>query len=472
MMAVRDVFDDSLSDAHVWGDRPRVVSVVRAIDPLPMDVFLRAAAGQPRVYWRSDRLAAAYAGAGASAVLTADGTSRVARIQLQIDHLFDGAIIHADGAPKAAYPRLFGGLSFQPDHLPDDDPLWRAFPAACFLLPRYLLTQIDRQTWLTVTHYADTDEFAAAGDDPINIVRADAAQFLAELDHITAHAQPTANLIGTHYLTTPDTWRAQVNEAQDRIHSGSLKKVVLARTCDLTFDAPPDVISALAKLDRRYADCYRFLIEPEAGRAFFGATPELLAEIRDSTLHTAAVAGSRPRGATPAADRALAAELLASAKDRIEHQVVVEMLRERVRPYARTLDIPDQPHVLKLTNIQHLHTPVRAELETHFDALDLVGELHPTPALGGYPSRAAMLAIAEIEGFARGWYASPVGWIDADGDGIFAVAIRSAVVSGEHARLYAGAGIVAASDPDKEWEETAIKFKPMLDALGVSDGSA
>ncbi|HYO88773.1 MAG TPA: chorismate-binding protein, partial [Candidatus Limnocylindrales bacterium] len=188
-------------------------------------------------------------------------------------------------------------------------------------------------------------------------------------------------------------------------------------------------------------------------------------------LHTAALAGSRRRGATPAEDEALAAELMASPKEREEHQIVVESVIERVTPYARTIDAPATPGILRLGNIQHLHTPVRAELETHFDALDLVAELHPTPALGGFPQRVALAAISELEPVERGWFASPVGWIDAHGDGVFAVAIRSAVSRGARARLYAGAGIVAESVADQEWDETGLKFRPLLNALGVEEGA-
>jgi menaquinone-specific isochorismate synthase len=201
----------------------------------------------------------------------------------------------------------------------------------------------------------------------------------------------------------------------------------------------------IGNLDSRYPDCYRFLFEVEPGHAFFGATPELMAEVHDSNLHTMALAGSRKRGATPQEDDALAQEMLNSAKDRQEHAFVVSALRERVSPYARTLNVPDRPQIYRLQNIQHLCTPVRAELETHFD---------------------------ELETEERGWYAVPVGWVDANGDGVFAVAIRSAVSAGKQARLYAGVGVVAESDPDKEWEETRWKFKPLLGALGVTDGSS
>lgn len=460
--------EDWAGDTHIWGERPRLVSVTQPIAPVALTDFLSLMDGQARIYWKNDLGLVAYAGAGAAAVISADGTSRVARIQLQIDHLFEEAIIAASGAPKVALPRLFGGFAFRADHSAED--VWSAFPAASFVLPRYQIAQVAGVTWLTVSHYAEADEFAAAGGTPLNTVRADAAALVARLKTLELPARRHARARQVCYPLPQDVWRDQVNSARGRIHAGELKKVVLARTGDVDFDAAPDIVSALEKLDHRYPDCYRFLIEPEPGKAFFGATPELLAEIHEATLHTAALAGSRRRGLTPAEDDALAADLLADPKERGEHAVVVEMVRERVQPYARALYIPSEPTVFRLKNIQHLYTPVRADLETHFDALDLVGELHPTPALGGYPQRAAMLAIREIETFERGWYAAPVGWIDASGDGQFAVAIRSAVADGARVRLYAGAGIVSESDPDKEWAETGIKFKPMLDALGVEHG--
>ncbi len=252
------------------------------------------------------------------------------------------------------------------------------------------------------------------------------------------------------------------------MRAGDYDNVVLSRTCDVSFDQPVDPVLALANLERRYPNAHRFLIEVLPGHAFFGATPELLAAVEDGALRTAALAGSRRRGATHAEDDALAAELMATPKERHEHAVVVDALREMLAPMARSLDIPDTPTLYRLSNIQHLYTPVRAQLDAGYHALDVVERLHPTPALGGYPRAEAIDAIKRLETVERGWYASPVGWIDPNGDGTFAVAHRSAVSAGDSARLYAGAGIVADSDPDREWEETGLKFKPLLEALGVN----
>ncbi|HVU12018.1 MAG TPA: isochorismate synthase, partial [Phototrophicaceae bacterium] len=184
-------------------------------------------------------------------------------------------------------------------------------------------------------------------------------------------------------------------------------------------------------------------------------------------IETMALAGSIKRGLTPADDDALAHELLDDPKNRHEHRVVAEMVRERLTPLTDQLDISDTPQILRLSNIQHLYTPVRGELKSASGVLPLVERLHPTPAMGGVPQERAMDYIAHAEPVPRGWYASPIGMIDHNLDGEFAVAIRSAISQNERVWLYAGAGIMADSTPQKEWDETALKFKPMLDALGA-----
>jgi menaquinone-specific isochorismate synthase len=450
---------------HLWGERLTLVSSIREVRHASLLDTLRLAQGEARIYWKNDLLPVAYAGYGAAAKLIAEGQSRIARIQLQIDHLYEGA--HLPGnAPREAAPRLFGGFAFGAHYAPDG--IWSAFPSACFILPRVQFTQIDGRTWLTISQNVESD---VSQRSTLRHLEQDANDVVDALAHLKLSPVLSASVEQIDYPLALDDWRRMITGATMRIHAGELNKVVLSRVCDVAFADPIDPVHVLENLGSRYPDCFRFLLEVEPGHAFIGATPELMAEVHDSNLHTMALAGSRKRGATTEEDDALAQEMMDSPKERHEHALVVEGLRERVRPYARTMDVPDAPTIYRLQNIQHLYTPVRAELETHFDVLDLVGELHPTPALGGTPRRAAVEAIEQLETEERGWYAAPVGWVDANGDGVFAVAIRSAVSAGNHARLYAGVGIVAESDPDKEWEETGWKFKPLLGALGVTDGS-
>jgi menaquinone-specific isochorismate synthase len=182
------------------------------------------------------------------------------------------------------------------------------------------------------------------------------------------------------------------------------------------------------------------------------------------------LAGSIGRSADPLADAELGQELLESAKDRHEHDLVVMSILSRLAPLTSQLEISPQPGIYKLSNIQHLFTPIRGTLNSADGILPLVEVLHPTPALGGSPRDLAMEFISRAEPVPRGWYAAPVGWIDYKLDGAFAVAIRSAVAQERRAWLYAGAGIVADSVPEKEWAETGLKFRPMLDALGIENG--
>jgi isochorismate synthase len=228
-----------------------------------------------------------------------------------------------------------------------------------------------------------------------------------------------------------------------------------------------DLVGALTYLQRRYAECYTFLFEPQPHHAFFGATPELLIATQGKHFTTMGLAGSAKRGATPEEDARLADALLNSAKDRYEHALVVAAVQQRLEPLAEALDIPDTPSVYTLSNIHHLYTPIHGTLQEANGVLPLVETLHPTPALGGAPRELALAFISAAETVTRGWYAAPVGWIDHKLDGAFGVAIRSAIAQRQRAWLYAGAGIVAESEAQKEWEETGWKFRPIQEALGV-----
>jgi menaquinone-specific isochorismate synthase len=189
-----------------------------------------------------------------------------------------------------------------------------------------------------------------------------------------------------------------------------------------------------------------------------------LVSLRGRTVETDALAGSTGRGETPAEDEWLARELRDSEKDIHEHQLVVETIREQLSPLAESVTTGERA-IRRLASVQHLQTPIRATLAADEHVLSLVEALHPTPAVGGLPPDAALETIRHAEAFDRGWYAAPVGWIDGDGNGTFTVAIRSGLSRAARAWLFAGAGIVADSDPDREWDEVQLKYRPMLDEL-------
>jgi menaquinone-specific isochorismate synthase len=264
----------------------------------------------------------------------------------------------------------------------------------------------------------------------------------------------------------PAGWCAAVAAAVQRIGAGELAKVVLARELLVSADAPLDPRALLRRLADRFPDCWTFEVD-----GLLGATPELLLRRTGRQLSARVLAGTAPRGAGADDDR-LAAALLGSAKDRAEHALAVESLTSALQPYCTRLSTPDEPDLLTLANVRHLATEVRGTQRRsgprgRAGLLELVAAVHPTAAVCGTPTPEAAALIGELEGMDRGRYAGPVGWVDANGDGEFGLALRCAQLSpdGTSARLFAGCGIVAGSDPTAELAETQAKFAAFRAAL-------
>jgi isochorismate synthase len=266
----------------------------------------------------------------------------------------------------------------------------------------------------------------------------------------------------------PDAYRLAVAEATRRIHEGELRKVVLARTIDVAAGRLLDPALLLWRLRAVDPDCYAFAfpVGDQRPRTLVGASPELLVSRRGLEVRSEPLAGSAPRNGDPGEDRASGERLLASAKDREEHAIVVEAIEETLSPFCEKLERDPEPVLLATANVWHLATRFRGRLGRPApDALSLAMALHPTPAVCGAPRSVAKRLIRELEPFDRDGYAGPVGWVDAEGDGEFALALRCAELRGDEARLFAGAGIVADSDPALELDETERKFRALLDAL-------
>jgi len=256
-----------------------------------------------------------------------------------------------------------------------------------------------------------------------------------------------------------------VEAARTRIRAGALDKVVLARTLEVDAGRTLDPKQLLWRLRAVEPDGYAFAAPTPMG-ALVGASPELLAEVAGRTLKVNPLAGSAPRHGDPAADRAEADHLFHSGKDRHEHEVVVRAVAAALAPLCDQLEHPDEPLLHATANVWHLATPFRGTLRADVrSVLTVVAVLHPTPAVGGDPAAAGLATLRELEPFDRGSYAGPVGWVDAHGDGVWAIALRCAELADKHARLFAGAGIVAESDPAAEVQETDGKFRAFLDSL-------
>ena len=275
---------------------------------------------------------------------------------------------------------------------------------------------------------------------------------------------PRAGLEPTSFVVEADggrlAWTGAVRGGLERISAGRLDKVVLARRVAVWGDQPFAIPVVLERLRRAHPSCYTFAVD-----GFVGASPELLVRRRGARFWSEPMAGSVERGGSSADDRRRTSALQSSAKERDEHRLVVEDMVERLEAVCSGLSV-NGPRVVGLSSVAHLATTISGRLAPPPPtALELVGLLHPTPAVGGHPREAALTAIAELEGFDRGLYAGPVGWVDRRGDGEWAVALRCASLDGRRAVLSAGAGIVAGSDPEAEWAETQAKLEPMLRAL-------
>jgi menaquinone-specific isochorismate synthase len=442
--------------------RQTLVSVSLPWPDVPLLDFLRLGEDAPRVYWETEKAPLGFAGFGIAALVTAAGPDRFEDIRRQAGRLFsEMRMLNREPVPAGAAPRLTGGFAFDPAE--KQAGLWSAFPGAAFILPQVQLSRFDGQIWLTLNRWVDND----SDDSRLrHRLRQEADELAARLRTGFSHSPATARLVETDCVIDHDTWCRLVAEATDRIRAGELEKVVLARARQMRFDQPVDPVAALTRLATRYPDTYRFLVEPIPGHAFYGATPELLAGVEGRALRTVAMAGSIKRGQTPAEDDALARELMDNPKERHEHELVVDAIRENLAPLVSDLQIPDQPGLCKLSNIQHLDTKIQGTLNENSTIFSVIKGLHPTPAVGGRPRAIALDIINNVEPTPRGWYAAPVGWLDPAGNGMFSVAIRSAVTVGENSMLFAGAGIVADSIPEREWRETELKFRPLAEALG------
>lgn len=424
--------------------------------------FLQQAEGQERYYWENQNDRIAFAGAGTAIEITAWGEDRFQKITSQIRELFNKASILGSDNPLTA-PRLFGGFSFRSDFTPDNT--WSIYAPAYFVLPHYQLVSIHDEMWLTINTQIPLDENPA---DLVDELKSALSKKIAQLktgERDISNLQQSA-LKHVNYPMTRDMWDEMINTATRRIRAGELNKVVLSRVAELQFDERVNMLPILRHLADHYAECYRFLFEPRPYYAFYGASPELLAGVQGNIIHTMGLAGSIGRGDTIESDQALSDDLLNSPKDRHEHQIVIDKIRDRLQPLTASLEIPEMG-LLKLSNIQHIYTPIHGTLKQADGVLSVVEALHPTPALGGDPREIAMQVIRESEPIPRGWYGAPVGWIDSNLDGQFSVAIRSAVAQESRVWVYSGAGIVGDSVPQKEWDETALKFRPMLNAHGV-----
>lgn len=439
--------------------RPVLVSVTTPVRPRdPLALFARGAGStHNRFFWSLPTAGLTVAGLGAAWSFETSGPDRFADAATAWRQLIADACIAADENLPFAGPVAAAGFAFDP--LRQASGLWTDFPPGLLVLPRMVLARSGNSASLTFNGLIGPDTSSVAP-------YLSAARRLAGLLGGAWRAARPAEGLPIEESLPASTWRGIVADAVTDLRAGKLEKVVLAREVRLRDTKPLDVPAALDTLRRDYPDTFVFAVA-RGGRTFLGASPERLVSLRDRAVAASGLAGTIGRGTTPEEDERLGAELLASGKDRGEHAVVVRIIREGLADLTRDLVVPAEPVLMKVRNVQHLFTPISGRIVGEHSVLELVERLHPTPAVGGQPRAVALEWIRANEQLDRGWYAGPVGWIDAHGEGEFAVALRSALVSRREAALFAGCGIVAGSEPEREERESQLKLRPMLGALGA-----
>jgi menaquinone-specific isochorismate synthase len=443
------------------------VPLDETVAPIP---WMRAQAAEEKLYW-APRTAPAAGGNGPAAspqveegpVVAAVGRADVlsgrrhpvdyAGLQRQLRARFQ----HAD-----AGLRYFGGLRFdapasQPP--PRIDAPWQPFGTYRFVLPRFELLDYDARQVLACNVVLPRD--ADRSGEVLASIRSLVLPSAAAPEPLPA---PVCR------ADRPDRegWAAMIRWALAAIAAGRLDKVVFARKVALGLDDRVNPLRVLSHLRATTPGCFHFAFGPPSGPTFVGASPERLVRREGRSVLSEAVAGTRGRGDTPAADAALREELLTSEKERREHAFVQRAIQQALEAHCTTLEGADAPSDLALARGRHLHAPIRGTLRPGVDTADLLRALHPTPAVGGVPAEAALSAIREQEPFDRGWYAGPVGWIAPDAAD-FAVAIRSGLLAPTALSLFSGAGIVEGSAPDREWAEIEQKIGDFAAVLGLLD---
>ncbi len=439
------------------------VALPNAIDPLD---FFRRAPNPERFYFERASEDLAFASIGAVRELEAS-TERFGAMQSQAETLL--ASLHEIGGGQVSdRPRLVGGFAFSP-HRPS--PAWANFPPALLTLPELIVGRSGEDGWCTQIFEVTT---ATCWETLARILRMRRAT-IGERVGGGGRSGGAYHPIGdpeidgrSQYRVRgdegQDVFRARVRLALDGIADGSFEKVVPARSVAVERAAPYDPSDLLDTLRTTHPSCAVFA----AGRSdsiFLGATPERLVRLRDGRIETAALAGSARRGRTPEQDERLARALRESKKEQAEHAIVVRALRESLSPFCVVLDVPEAPRLARLDGIQHLETPLRGHTRSGVGVIELVEALHPTPAVAGYPREASLAWLERTEALDRGWYAGPIGFVERGGGGEFCVALRSALVRGGRAELFAGAGVVQGSDPENELRETRLKLRALLAPL-------
>ena len=401
----------------------------------------------------------ALAGAEAVAAATFAGPDRFEQVQAFADELLEHTIVVGDLEQPFTGPHFFTAFSFD-----ERVPAGSAFAPATVFLPRWQVSRAKGKYGAVANIRIDADADLEQLVERVWGAYQKFSVFNYAADERQAAASPAPALLRRRE-STPQRFAEAVRAALADIEAGAYEKIVLARAIQLQADQPLQPLEVLHRLRERFSDCFTFSFGGGQGRSFIGSSPERLLSVWNGRLMTEAIAGSAPRGSSAGEDAQFARDLLDSAKDLHEHACVRDSILRRLQAVGVSASAQSAPQLLPLANVQHLRTTIEAAVGAEVHLLKILQELHPTPAVGGTPRDAAVPRIFDLEQIQRGLYAGVVGWFNHLNEGEMVVGIRSALIEDRSATLYAGAGIVEGSTPDKEMRETECKLRAMLDAL-------
>lgn len=433
------------------------VAVPGDVDPTAVVVASRRDAEPWFCYEQPERDRFALAALGCAVALEDHGEGRFGRIAARWRGLAGGATADPASRVTGSGPVAVGGFAFAPEG--GSAPHWGGFPPASMQVPEIAFARRGETVLLTVTALARPDD---TEDDLLARLDARLAS-LVERPLPLLDPDPTSRSRVSSAMP-PEHYEAAVARAVEHIQRGDVAKVVLAREVQVHAATAHDAGAILGVLREAFPSCYT-VCAGRGERALLAASPELLVRCEGLRAGTLALAGSARRSADPAVDDHLGEQLLRSPKDREEQAIVTRRIVRALGRVSIWVTAPEDPVVVRMANIQHLATPIRAQLSRPVSAVELAGLLHPTPAVGGEPFAAASPLIPALEGLDRGWYAGPIGWTDASEDGEFCVALRCALLDGAVGRCYAGVGVMGDSVPAAELAETEVKLAALLPIL-------
>lgn len=411
-----------------------------------------------RLFWTNETGEFAFVGFGNVQKLTTD-SSDISNLQMKWEQLIQDALIYNPYDVAGTGIVAIGGMAFDP--LKAATPLWDKFPTNQLTIPKYVLVKNKDTYYFTINHFVTIDE-------KVEEIMAMIQGVETEIEQATEWNRAKTQTVIHKNEIEKEQWKQAVTKAVTEIRNGYAQKIVMAREMRVRLNRDAQITAIIDNLMQTQQHSYIFAIA-HGEDCFIGATPERLVKVAGDKLLSTCLAGTAPRGETHVIDQGIADELLQDPKNLEEHDYVVQMIKKNIEAACEEINMPTAPVIFPLRNLQHLYTPISATLKQGYTIFDMIKKLHPTPALGGAPRKESLAFIRREEVLDRGWYGAPIGWLDSSNNGEFAVAIRSGLIQGQEVSLFAGCGVMRDSDAEMEYQETNVKFLPMLHALEVEN---